>query len=106
MHTVVDPQDTVQRYHTELMQQTVHALCILMCPPCQMGLPRFLLIEKILCFYCALRFLKSCGILLFPDYAGSTDGRKVCDIAKGSWVITFSISPKAGSRQVLPVKSP
>jgi hypothetical protein len=66
MHTVFE--DTVERYHTGLVLQTVHALGVLiyrwylhftikLCPLCQMELPRFLLLDQILCFYCALRFL-------------------------------------------------
>jgi hypothetical protein len=117
MHTVVEPRYIVQRYHTGLMLHTVYALGFLvyrwyliffmsLCPPCQMGLPQFILLDQILCFYCALRCLKSCDILLFPDYAGSTDGWKARAISKRSWVITISIFPKAGSRQVLSVKSP
>jgi hypothetical protein len=95
MHTDVEPRDIVQRYHTELMIWTVHDLGVLvyrwyllftisLCPWCQMGLHRFLLLEQILCFYYALRFLKSCDILLFPDYAGNIDGRTARDIAKES----------------------
>jgi hypothetical protein len=41
--------------------------------------------------------------MLFPDHAGSKGGRKARGINKGYWVITLSISPKAGSGQVLSV---
>jgi hypothetical protein len=79
---------------------------ISLCPPCQRGFDLFPLLEQILYFYCALRFLRSCDILYFLDYAVNTGGRKACGIAKGPWVIPLSISPGAGVGQGLFVMSP
>jgi hypothetical protein len=117
MHIVVEPRDTVRIYHTGLMILTVHALGVLiyrwyllffipLCPPCLRGRRQFPLLEQILCLCCALRFLGSFDIMLFLDYARTTDGWTARDISKGSWVIPLSISPGDGLGQALFVMSP
>jgi hypothetical protein len=104
MHTDVEPQDTVRMYHIGLMLMTVHGVGVLkyrwyllffisLCSPCPRGIHQFPLLGKILRFYCALRFLESCDILKFLDYAGNTDGRMAHDTSKGSWAVPLSISP-------------